>query len=169
MTDGYGMGFSTELMVNENDISNDEFLEIVSQELYFSDYHIFDNPNEESIQHIDCLAKLVNSETIIIKQVAESSLEYDCMENFANSFYELNTFYGREFNIHRIYCPEINAGPWETNPVAAYTNSLILNNKILVPQYGIPEDSEALETYGDAMPGYEVIGFDDTFQIHLSS
>jgi agmatine/peptidylarginine deiminase len=163
MTDGYGMGFSTELMVNENSISNEAFIEIMNEELYFSDYHVFDNPNEESIQHIDCLAKLVGPETIIIKQVPESSPEYECMEDFADSFYELNTFYDRPFNIHRIFCPEINGGSWETNPVAAYTNSLILNNKVFVPQYGIPEDSEAIQTYRDAMPGYEVLGFDDTF------
>ncbi len=163
MTDGYGMGFSTELMVNENSISNEAFIEIMNEELYFSDYHVFDNPNEESIQHIDCLAKLVGPETIIIKQVPESSPEYECMEDFADSFYALNTFYDRPFNIHRILCPEINGGSWETNPVAAYTNSLILNNKVLVPQYGIPEDSEAIQTYSDAMPGYEIIGFDDTF------
>ncbi len=163
MTDGYGMGFSTELMVNENNITHEAFKEIMLEELYFENYHIFDNPNVSSIQHIDCMAKLVNPETIIIKQVSSLSPEYECIENFAQSFYELNTFYGREFNIHRIYCPAINAGPWETNPVAAYTNSLILNNKVLVPQYGIPEDDLALNTYRDAMPGYEVIGFDDTF------
>ena len=159
MTDGYGMGFSTELMVNENNMNDDEFINIVEEYLNINNYHIFDNPNEESIQHIDCLAKLVDSETIIIKQVPESSPEYDCMEDFADSFYELNTFYDRPFNIHRILCPEINAGPWETNPVAAYTNSLILNGKVLVPQYGIPEDIQALQTYQDAMPGYDVIGF----------
>ena len=160
MTDGYEMGFSTQLMVNENNISNEVFKEIISEELYFDDYHILDNPNEESIQHIDCLAKLVNPETIIIKQVSESSPEYDCIEDFADSFYQLNTFYDRPFKIHRILCPAIVAGPWETNPVAAYTNSLILNNKVLVPQYGIVQDELALQTYRDAMPGYEVIGFD---------
>jgi len=159
MTDGYGMGFSTELMINENNITNEAFKEIMFEELHFENYHIFDNPNVSSIQHIDCMAKLLDSETIVIKQVPESSPEYDCIEEFAQSFYELNTFYGREFNIHRIFCPEINAGPWETNPVAAYTNSLILNNKVLVPQYGIPEDNLALNTYIDAMPGYEVLGF----------
>ena len=161
MTDGYGMGFSTQLMVNENNISNSEFIQIVRDELHFSNYHIFDNPNISSIQHIDCLAKLVNPETVIIKQVPESSPEYECIENFAQSFYELTTFYDRPFNIHRIFCPEISSAWWETNPVAAYTNSLILNNKVLVPQYGIPEDTQALNTYRDAMPGYIVIGFDD--------
>ena len=160
MTDGYGMGFSTELMINENNMNENEFINIVNDYLDMDSYHILDNPNEESIQHIDCLAKLVNPETVIVKQVPESSPEYECMEEFADSFYELNTFYGRPFKVHRLYCPEINAGPWEANPVAAYTNSLILNNKVLVPQYGIPEDTQALQTYQEAMPGYEVIGFD---------
>jgi len=163
MTDGYGMGFSTELMVNENNMDESEFINIAAEYLNINNYHIFVNPNEESIQHIDCLAKLVNSETIIIKQVPESSPEYECMEAFAESFHELNTFYDRPFNIHRILCPEINGGSWETNPVAAYTNSLILNNKVLVPQYGVIEDTQALNVYQEAMPGYEVIGFDDTF------
>ena len=163
MTDGYGMGFSTQLMVNENNISNVDFETIINQHLEMDNYHIFDNPNEESIQHIDCLAKLVNPETIIIKQVSELSPEYECIENFANSFYELNTFYDRPFRIYRILCPEINGGGWETNPVAAYTNSLILNNKVLVPQYGIDEDILAINVYQEALPGYEVIGFNDTF------
>jgi len=160
MTDGYGMGFSTELMVNENNIEENEFINIVEEYLNIDNYHIFENPNVASIQHIDCLAKLVNSETIIIKQVPESSPEYECMEDFAQSFYELNTFYHRPFKIHRILCPEINTWWGEVNPVAAYTNSLILNNKVLVPQYGIPEDSQALQVYQEAMPGYDVIGFD---------
>tara|TARA_Y100000590_G_C15733357_1_gene1017818 strand:- start:1658 stop:3220 length:1563 start_codon:yes stop_codon:yes gene_type:complete len=159
MTDGYGMGFSTQLMVNENNLNNNEFLQIVEEELHLFEYHIFDNPNVSSIQHIDCLAKLVNSETIIIKQVPESSPEFECIENFADSFYQLNTFYNRPFKIFRLLCPEINGGWWEVNSVAAYTNSLILNDKVLVPQYGIPEDTEALNVYREAMPGYEVIGF----------
>ena len=162
MTDGYGMGFSTELMVNENDINEIEFRNIVNEYLSINNYHIFKNPNESSIQHIDCLAKLVGPETILIKQVPKSSPEYECMEQFAASFYELNTFYDRPFKIHRILCPEINGGSWETNPVAAYTNSLILNDKVLVPQYGIAEDLQALEIYQEAMPGYQVIGFDDS-------
>ena len=162
MTDGYGTGFSTQLMANENEISNNHFLQIVRDELYLSDYHFFENPNELSIQHIDCLAKLVNSETVIIKQVPQSSPEYDCIENFAQAFSDLNTFYGRPFKIFRIYCPVINGGMWEVNPVAAYTNSLILNSKVLVPQYGSINsinDENALNIYREAMPGYEVIGF----------
>ena len=42
----------------------------------------------------------------------------------------------------------------------AYTNSLILNRKVLVPLYGVPADRDALETWRKAMPGYRVIGFE---------
>ena len=159
MTDGYGTGFSTQLMINENNMSNSNFQAIINEYLNINNYHIFDNPNQESIQHIDCLAKLVNPERIIIKQVPESSPEFDCIEEFAQSLSQLNTFYGRPFKIDRIFCPTIIAGPWETNPVAAYTNSLILNKKVMVPQYGISEDTLALQIYANAMPGYEVLGF----------
>ena len=162
MTDGYGMGFSTELMVNENNMNENEFKNIIEEYLSIDSYHILDNPNVESIQHIDCMAKLVDSETIIIKQVSELSPEYECIEEFADYFYDLNTFYGRPFEIHRIYCPEIDAPWWEVNSVAAYTNSLILNSKVLVPQYGISADVQALEIYEQAMPGYEVIGFNES-------
>ena len=159
MTDGYGMGFSTRLMINENNMEEGNFYNIMQEYLSIRDYHIFENPSEESIQHIDCFAKLVSPETVIIKQVSQSSPEYECIEEFANSFYELSTFYERPFNIHRIFCPEINGGDWELNPVAAYTNSYILNKKIFVPQYGIDDDINALSVYQEAMPGYEIIGF----------
>jgi len=50
---------------------------------------------------------------------------------------------------------------WEINPVAAYTNSLILNDKVFIPQYGILEDQSAINTYENAMPGYEIIGIEE--------
>jgi hypothetical protein len=40
-----------------------------------------------------------------------------------------------------------------------YTNSIILNNKALVPFMNSSWDDSAKKDYQDAMPGYEVIGF----------
>jgi hypothetical protein len=40
-----------------------------------------------------------------------------------------------------------------------YTNSLILNNKVLVPITGSQWDDDAIASYQNAMPGYEVLGF----------
>ena len=57
--------------------------------------------------------------------------------------------WGVPYNVIRIYCPY----------GTAYTNSIILNDKVLVPIFNSSYDDVALDTYRDAMPGYEVIGF----------
>jgi hypothetical protein len=45
-----------------------------------------------------------------------------------------------------------------TYPNTPYTNSLILNKKVLVPITGSQWDDEALLVYEEAMPGYEIVG-----------
>jgi hypothetical protein len=55
----------------------------------------------------------------------------------------------------RVFCPPIPSGN-----VAAYTNALILNGKVLVPTFDLPaDDAAALQVYRDHMPGYQVLGF----------
>jgi agmatine/peptidylarginine deiminase len=159
MTDGYGMGFATMLMVNENNLSVPTFLSIVADYLDLTDFHVLDNPNIEGIQHIDCNAKLLDAETVMVKQVDPANPEYECLEELAAYFAGLPTFYGRPFRVHRVFCPPITGGSWETSPVAAYTNSLILNRRVYVPLYGLDHDTQAVQAYQDAMPGYEVLGF----------
>ena len=60
----------------------------------------------------------------------------------------------KPYRIIRIDCP-----PYDGYNIAAYTNSLILNQKVFVPLFNIPGDAQALETFEAALPGYEVIGF----------
>ena len=45
MTDGYGMGFSTRLMINENNMEECNFYNIIQEYLSIRDYHIFENPS----------------------------------------------------------------------------------------------------------------------------
>jgi len=45
-----------------------------------------------------------------------------------------------------------------------YTNSLILNNKVLVPIIGNQWDDDAIVAYQNAMPGYEVLGFTGSWE-----
>jgi hypothetical protein len=47
---------------------------------------------------------------------------------------------------------------WWYTQYASYTNSLIVNKSVFVPQYNFPErDSTAIEIYKAAMPGYCII------------
>lgn len=155
MTDGHGLGYSTLAMLTENEPlwSHSQFLDLSAEWLGLDAYFITVNPEEYGIQHIDCCAKLLDEETILLKQVPTYHPEYDRLETVNDQLTTAMNCYDRPYEIVRIYCE-----PYSGNEVAAYTNSYILNTKVLVPLFGVSSDSSALQTYQEAMPGYEVIG-----------
>jgi len=156
MTDGHHRAFSTEQMLDENApyMSHGTFYARTEDYLGITDYQILPNPEVHGIQHTDCYAKLLDPETVLVKEVPSWHPEYDCCEDLVTHFQSLTTCYGRPYEIVRIFCDSYSG-----NDVAAYTNSLILNGKVLVPTFGVSSDAAALQTYQEAMPGYEVIGF----------
>jgi agmatine/peptidylarginine deiminase len=157
MTDGQGTAFSTRQMVDENAPLGNEasFLSLAEEYLGITRYFILDNPEIHGIQHIDCYAKLLDEETVLVKRVSPSHGEYACVEALADAFEGATGCYGRPYRVRRVDCGAYNS----YGDPAAYTNSLILNGKVLVPLFGISTDAAALAAYEAAMPGYEVIGF----------
>jgi agmatine deiminase len=156
MTDGHGTGISTIQMVNENLPLMDQtaFLELIETYTGINNYIFTNNIENYGIQHIDCGAKLLDEETILVKQLPVWHPEYNRLEQLAEFLAAQTSCYGRPYNVHRIYC-----GAYNDNETAAYTNSLILNKKVLVPLFGIDSDAAALQTFQNLMPGYEVQGF----------
>lgn len=155
MTDGRGTAFSTAQIIAENHLVAPDglFFSEAAAQLGLDDYHILENPEIFGIQHIDCYAKLLHEELVLIKEVDQWHPEYECCENLADYFAEAVTCYGRPYRVERIYC-----GSYSGTDVAAYTNSLILNEKVLVPVFDIASDSAALDVYQNLMAGYEVLG-----------
>ncbi|HEU4929814.1 MAG TPA: agmatine deiminase family protein, partial [Candidatus Krumholzibacteria bacterium] len=127
---------------------------------FFYDYYGVDTYNVlpdiqlDGIHHIDCWAKFLDEETVLVKKVASNHPDYNRVEANAAVIAALPNKYGRPFKVVRMSCPPIQSGN-----VAAYTNSLILNRKVLMPAFGIADDPTALQTYQNAMPGYEVLSF----------
>jgi hypothetical protein len=69
--------------------------------------------------------------------------------------------YGRPYKIVRIPMPPSSGGQYPpSSNYFTYTNSLIVNKTVLVPIYGLSQDTTALRIYKENMPGYKVIGFD---------
>jgi agmatine/peptidylarginine deiminase len=155
MVDGQGTAFSTQQMVDENGPlwSEEEFLDLAARYAGITRYNLITNPDIYGLQHIDCWAKLLDEETIIIKQLPEWHPEHACIEAVVEQVEVMISCYGRPYRIYRVLC-----GSYNGQATAAYTNSLILNRKVLVPIFGITSDENALSTYREAMPGYEVIG-----------
>lgn len=155
MTDGQGIAISTDLVWEENSgYTHQQINDMVLQYLGITTYHVVPDVNGQYIKHIDCWGKLLSPDTILIREVPPSHSQYDEIEAAVSFFENTTSCYGTPYHVVRVYTP--NNQP--------YTNSLILNNKVLVPIVGDSWDDDAIASYQTAMPGYEVLGFTGSWE-----
>lgn len=173
MSDGFGMGFSSRLIIDENSGGQSWWgtypqqyesgvLNIMNDFLGIDDYALMTNLPYDGIHHIDMHMKLLDEETILVAEYPEGVA--DGPQINANMEYVLNNFttrWGTPFKIIRVPSPpQLSNGnyPDEGGWYKTYTNSLFVNNTILVPTYYEQYDTTALRIIGDALPGYNVVG-----------
>jgi agmatine/peptidylarginine deiminase len=156
LVDGQGTAFSTRALLDENLVmwSEDEMRALVRKLAGIDRWVVLGNTEDKGIQHIDCWLKVLDEETLLVKRPPADHPEAARIERNLETLRGLSNAFGRPYRIVRIDCPR-----YKEDRLAAYTNSLILNRKVLVPLFGIPADDLALETYRQAMPGYDVKGF----------
>ncbi len=132
---------------------------------YFGVHKVIVTPHliNDGTGHIDMFVKLINDSTIIVGEYENQSAgypgNYDICNQVASQLANETNGAGRPFNIIRMPMPSYNNGITYT-----YINSLIVNNKVLVPIYGIStefaNDDSILALYETIMPGVEAVGFD---------
>lgn len=159
LTDGLGTAFSTCILLNENKFYNvprEQFLKLNKELLGISNYHIISNFEKSGIQHIDCFMKLLDEERILVAEPPADHELYSIYQNIIDTeLKKIKTPYGRSYEILRIKTER-----YKEERLAAYTNSIIINKTIYVPLFQIQQDSAALKTWQQAMPGYTVKGFE---------
>jgi len=150
MIDGQVISVSTDLVWTENPgYTHEQINGFVEDYLGITTYHVVPDVNGQYIKHIDCWGKYLAPDVIMIREVPPSHSQYDEIEAAVDYFESQISCYGTPYEIARVYTP--NNQP--------YTNSLILNDKVLVPITGNQWDDDAIASYQAAMPGYEVLGF----------
>ncbi len=155
MADGHGQAASSDLVWDENPSHTQaEIMEIINDFLGIDTYFVVPDPNNTYIDHIDCWGKFLAVDKVLIREVASNHPQYDEIEEVADYFAAQITSYGTPYQVYRVYTP--NNQP--------YTNSLIINNKVLVPITGSSWDDDAIASYEAAMPGYDVIGCTGSWQ-----
>ena len=148
MTGGMGISASSDLVWDENSLSPAQIDEYFEDYLGIDTYHVVPDPNNTYIDHIDCWGKFLDVDKVLIREVPASHPQFDEIEATAAYFAAQNSSYGVPFQVYRVYTP--NDQP--------YTNSIILNRKVLVPVTGSQWDDDAIASYQQAMPGYEIVG-----------
>jgi agmatine/peptidylarginine deiminase len=151
MTDGYGISASTDLVWVENPTqTHEQIAQKMSDYLGITNFQVVPDPNLQStIDHIDCWGKFLAPDKILIRKTLTSDPEYAALESAATYWGSQICAFGYNYKVYRVKTPQDQP----------YSNSVILNNKVLVPFMNTTWDDSAKAVYEEAMPGYEVIGF----------
>lgn len=153
MTDGMGISASCDLVNTENpDLSDTEINTMFDEYLGINEYHLVPDPLDDYIEHIDCWGKMLDVDKILVSRVPQSDYRYADFEAMADYWANQTSSYGNNYQVYRT--------DWVVDG-NAYTNSLIMNNKVFVAfNTGAAGNynAAAAAAYEAAMPGYEVIG-----------
>ncbi len=162
MSDGHGTGFSSKLILAENpNLTEAQVDEIKYRFMGIDRYIKMDELPYDNISHLDMHMKLLDEETLLVGDFPAGISDGPFIE--ANLDYVLSSYqtcFGRDYQVVRI--PMVPSQSGNYPPSASYrtfTNSLILNDLVLIPTYHHSAlNQEALEIYQQAMPGYQIMG-----------
>ncbi len=168
MCDGFGTGFSSNLIVNENpSLTVSQIDTIMKNYMGITRYIKMPVLPYDAIHHIDMHMKLLDEETLLMGQYPPGIADGPQIE--ANLLYVTSTYpsvFGTPYKVIRIPMPADNgAYPNTSGDYFTYTNSSFINKTIIVPTYNVPEDTTALRIYRDALPGYNVVGINSLSSI----
>ena len=170
MSDGLGTAFSSELVLDENKPNNqfnagphdEPAIDSIHQKFMGIQRYIkMENLPYDVIHHIDMHMHLIDEETILFGQYPQGVADGPQIE--ANIQYLLNhhlSAFGTPYIIERIIQPADFGGayPNTNGDYRTYTNSVFINNTILIPFYEEKYDTIAQRVYEEHFPGYKVVG-----------
>ncbi len=162
MVDGAGIFYTTDRCFEQNDpshggdLTQEEVIRWATDYFNLVEFRDVIRLSNDGTGHIDMQIKLLNETTVLISEVSPGDNDYEILEYNVRYFENRTARNGQPYNIVRVPFEK----PGGTH--YTYTNSLIVNNKVLVPIYNRATDSEALQIYQDNMPGYEIVGVDSS-------
>jgi hypothetical protein len=105
--------------------------------------------------HIDIWTKILNDTLVMVGDYDPGHQNDTVLDNRADSISRCKNREGFPYRVVRIVMP------WSTsNAPPTYLNSLFVNDRILVPTWGLATDQQALNTYRQYLPNYTVVGID---------
>lgn len=176
MSDGFGQGFCSELVIEENQGGNtgwgtqypnqseNDIDNIMNSFMGIDTYVKMPMLPFDGIHHIDMHMKLLDEETLLVSEYPEGVADGPQIE--ANLQYILDNFttkWGTPYKVIRIPAPPQQSNglyPDQGGWYCTYTNSVFVNNTVLVPTYYEQYDTTALRIYEEALPGYNIVPID---------
>ncbi len=163
--DGLRNGFSTRQMLADNPGHTESEMANILRESFNLNNWVFLEPMQNSggglRTSIDDFMQIVDFETVMVTSYPDTLPDYPISEQNVDLLEGLLNAFGQSYTIYRIPAAPLDNGRYPTQPedeLRTYTNSLIVNNMVIIPEYDMPfYDSVALHRYQMAMPGYHIV------------
>jgi len=168
MVDGNGTAFSSRLITDENPGKTEAQIDTIMRKyMGIKRYIKMNTLPYDGIHHIDMHIKLLDEETLLVGQYPTGIADGPQIE--LNLQYVLNNFqtcYGRPYKVVRIPMPPSSSGQYPpSSNYFTYTNSVFVNKTVIVPIYGLAQDTTALRIYRENLPGYRIVGINSSSMI----
>jgi agmatine deiminase len=121
---------------------------------------VLQDPALDATGHVDMFTKIVDVDRVLVGRYDPDEFDYAVLEDAASAFQGALNGEGRPWNVVRIRQPDVYYAYFVLPVVRTYTNSLIVNNRVIVPTYNIPDDAGALEIYRTLFPGKTIVPID---------
>ncbi|MCK5689545.1 agmatine deiminase family protein, partial [Myxococcota bacterium] len=153
MTDGNGTCWASDGVLWYNELSETAIKKIYKDYLGCENMVFVGPIPGEGTTHIDMFSKVLDKDTILVAETSYAlggtQREIEALESAAKTYRYSPKADGGTWNIVRIPMTFDNDGPYSDAPRVYYshTNSLILNDTVLVPVYNKGSDADALAVY----------------------
>jgi agmatine/peptidylarginine deiminase len=158
MNDGHGtIMMSTRVMDANPGMTQNQIEDVYHDYFGQENVHIFQRIAFDGTGHIDIWSKILNDHTILVAEFDQNDANYALVEGHVAVMDALPTHDGGTFDIVRIPMPTYQGGGY----YKTHTNSILINNKAIIPTYGIASDAAAIAAYQAGLgPDWEVVGID---------
>jgi agmatine deiminase len=154
ISDGKGTSIMFDSVLKRNPDITEEMLEKILKDYYgIHRLILLECLSGEITGHVDMVVRFVDADTIMI---AESDPGYKWHEDFEKIAIKLSALTSATGNRYRIIRVPVADNNNDSLNFWSYINSLIVNDTVIVPIFGVSQDSKSLEIYRKAMPHHKI-------------
>ncbi|MFZ2989979.1 agmatine deiminase family protein, partial [Ideonella sp.] len=118
---------------------------------------VLQDPVLDATGHVDMFSKIVGPQTVLVAQYDADEFDHARLEANAALLAAATNGSGQPWQVVRIRQPDVYYDGLVNPVIRTYTNSLIVNDRVIVPVYGIADDADALAIYAALFPTKTIV------------
>lgn len=155
ISDGKGTSIMFNSVLKRNpDLTYESFKSLLKRYFGINKLILLECLTGEITGHVDMVVRFLNVDTVMVARSEPGYKWYNDFETIASQLAKQHASNGKMYTVIRV---PIADNDNDSVNFWSYINSLIVNDVVIVPIFGVPLDSIALNIYRKAMPNHKII------------